>query len=376
MVKGLILAALFLGALPFLLGLLVTGLPAKKREAHIRAAGMDEEKDNLLFCVAAGYIVMFGLFWLFALPFVWLKGTLPLLVQSYMGTALLLAAVSAAVNFRRLPVIFGAAVRAVKGFTLCIWAQLLFAAGQAFVYLRYQYSNADDAFYVASAATSLATDTVFAFNPYTGSAYTKLPARYVLSPFHAFTAMVSKVTGLHPATTAHVVFLIVFLMLAYAVYALIGRMLFWDGDGSGSFSSGTASEKRMEQTGYFLVIVTALMVFSAYSERTAGLFLLIRLWQGKAVLAGVLLPLLFYLGVRTTGLLQEEEACFWDWALLFLLMCGCCMVSSMGVILSAVLLGILALLAAGKYKSIRLLAYAACCCLPNLFCGGLYLWIR
>ena len=58
------------------------------------------------------------------------------------------------------------------------------------------------------------------------------------------------------------------------VYALIGRNLF-HGD--------------KEKTGYFLILVTMLTIFSGYSERTSGLFLLIRLWQGKAFLAGILL---------------------------------------------------------------------------------------
>ena len=382
MVKGLVLAAMLLGVLPFLLGLLVTGLKAPKDGMRIRISGIHQERDNLLFHVAAGYIVMFGLFWIVALPMVWLGQTLSLLVWVYAGGMLFLAVVSLLLNYRRLPAVLGAAVCAVKRFTLCIWAQLLFALGQAAVYLRYQYTNADDAFYVASATTSLATDTVFAFNPYTGSAYTKLPARYVLSPFHAFTATVSKITGLHPAVTAHVVFMVVFLMLAYAVYALIGRMLIGDGCCTRDKGVLEASEtcaapgSRMEEVGYFLVIATALMVFSAYSERTQGLFLLIRLWQGKAVLAGVLLPLVFYMGVRTTGLLCGVKAGLADWALLFLLMCSCCMVSSMGVVLGAVMLGILGVLAAGKHKRIRVLAYVGLCCLPNILCGGIYLWIR
>ena len=156
--------------------------------------------------------------------------------------------------------------------------------------------------------------------------------------------------------------MIVFLLLAYAVYTLIGRMLFG---------------KDMEKTGYFLVLVSALLIFSAYSERTGGLFLLIRLWQGKAILAGVLLPLVFYMAVRTLGLMDGTgRAGVLDWVLLFLLMCACCAVSSMGVILGAIMFGILGILAAAKQKNLRLLAYSVCCCLPNILCGGLYLWMR
>lgn len=361
MVKGMALAVLVLGVLPFLLGLLYTGF-AKEDGRGSRWTGVNLERENPLLQLAAGYAMMLGLFELVALPLIWRRQSLSLLVWIYGGILCALAVGSVVCNFRRLPGMVLGAVQSVKRFTICIWAQLILILGQVFVYLRYQYANADDAFYVASATTSLATDTVFAYNPYTGTAYTKLPARYVLSPFHAFTAAAAKVTGLHPAIMAHVVFMIVFLLLAYAVYALFGRMLF---------------RRDMEKTGYFLVIVSALQIFSAYSERTGGLFLLIRLWQGKAVLAGVLLPLVFYLAVRTFGLLEGAgEAAVWDWLLLFLLMCACCMVSSMGVILGAVMLGILGLLAAVKHKNIGLLIFTACCCLPNLLCGGLYLWIR
>ncbi len=361
MVKGLVLTVLVLGALPFLLGLLYTGF-AREDGPGSRWMGVNPERENPLLQLAAGYVMMLGLFWLVALPLIWQRQSLTLLVIIYGGILCVLAAVSVVCQFRRLPGMVYGAVQSVKRFPLCIWAQVILILGQVLIYLRYQYANADDAFYVASASTSLATDTVFAYNPYTGTAYTKLPARYVLSPFHAFTAAAAKVTGLHPAMMAHVVFMIVFLLLAYAVYALLGRLLLG---------------RDMEKTGYFLLIVSALQIFSAYSERTGGLFLLIRLWQGKAVLAGVLLPLVFYLAARTLGLLEGGgRASVWDLILLFLLMCACCMVSSMGVILGAMMLGILGLLAAVKHKGIRPLAFTACCCLPNLLCGGLYLWMR
>ena len=43
------------------------------------------------------------------------------------------------------------------------------------------HMDADDAFYVATATTSVHTDTIFSINPYTGYAYAHLPSRYVLS---------------------------------------------------------------------------------------------------------------------------------------------------------------------------------------------------
>lgn len=345
------LIAVFMGALPFLLGLFYTGfLP-----------DTEKERDNILLHMAAGYVIMFGLFEIAALPLSFMKKPLSLLIGIYGGSLLLLAAASLVLNYKRIGKVLAGIFYAVKNFTLCIWAQFAFIIMQVFVYIRYQYSNADDSFFVASATTSLATDTIFAYDPYTGMEYAKIPARYVLSPFYAFTATVSRATDTHPAIVAHSVFMILFLLLAYAVFALIGRALF---------------DRDMEKSGYFLLVVSALHVFAGYSERTSGLFLLIRLWQGKAILAGILLPMILYLVIRiySNGEGVKENGA--DFVLLFLLMAACCMVSSMGVILGAIMLGIFGIVAALVKKNIRFLVPAAACCLPNLLCAGIYLIIR
>ncbi len=349
MIKSMALLAVVLGICPFLLGLFYTGFTEK-------------EKNNILLHMAAGYVIMFGLFEITALPLIFLRQSLTALVYLYGGMILAVSVVSLVRNIRRIPEILLSIRQAVQKFTICIWGQFLIIARQIFIYIRYQYYNSDDAFFVASASTSLATNTIFAYSPYTGSLYEKLPSRYVLSPFYAFTATISKVTDTHPAIVAHMVFMILFLLLFYAVYALLGRIFF---------------ACDMEKTGYFMILASALQIFSAYSERTSGLFLLIRLWQGKAVLAGILLPMVLYMALRmffdSTEIKGKQTA---DYALLFLLMCACCMVSSMGIILGAIMLGILGILAAWRQKQIRLLVNTALCCLPNLLCAGIYLAIR
>ncbi len=364
MIKSVVLSAVVLGAVPFLLGLFYTGFihyETTPQECGIPGCpeGIHYEKNNILMHMAAGYVIMFGLFEIIALPLIFLRQSLSLLVYLYGGILFAVSAVSLALHFRRIPVIAGNIKQAVQSFTACIWAQLLVIAGQVFVYVRYQYHNSDDAFFVASAATSLATDMVFAYSPYTGTLYEKLPSRYVLSPFYAFTAAISKMTEIHPAIIAHMVFMILFLLLSYGVYTLLGRILF---------------SCDMEKLGYFLILVSALHIFSAYSERTSGLFLLIRLWQGKAILAGILLPMILYMALRIFFDSQGGKGA--DRVLLFFLMCACCMVSSMGIMLGAIMLGILGILAAWRQKRIRPLADTVLCCLPNLLCAGIYLMIR
>lgn len=344
MIKSMAFIAVFLGAVPFLLGLFYTRF-------------IEEEKNNLLLQMASGYMILFGLFEFAALPLIWLRQPLSLLIQIYGGIVFALAATSLIWNFYRIAEIFKETFRAVKQFTFCIWAQFAVLLGQACIYVHYQYANADDSFYVAAATTALSTNTILEYSPYTGTLYEKLPSRYVLSPIYAFSAVVSKITDTHPAILTHTVFMILFLLLAYAVYALLGRALF---------------SCDMEKTGYFLILLAALNIFAGYSERTSGLFLLIRLWQGKAVLAGILLPMILYLAIRIF-MLEGKRA---DWVLLFFTLSACCMVSSMGVMLGAVMLGILGILFAFRQRNLRPVWYAVLCCLPNMICSAIYLAIR
>lgn len=344
MIKSLFLMGIFFVIVPFLLGMLYTRFT-------------EDEKDNILWNAAAGYVILFGVFEIVALPLIFFRQSLSVLVGIYGGLAGMAAVFSLLINWKRITGIIMGAICTIRQFTLCIWAQLALIAAQCFVYMRYQYTNADDSFFVAAATTALSTDTIFAYSPYTGTAYESLPSRYVLSPFYGFTAVVSKITDVHPAVVTHLVFMIVFLLLSYAVFALIGRALF---------------AKDMEKCGYFLCVLSALNIFSAYSERTSGQFLLIRLWQGKAVLAGILIPLILYMAIRFFWM---EAKCA-DWILWFFLMSACCMVSSMGIMLGAIMTGLFGILYAWKQKKVRLLLYPALCCTPNIICAVAYIVIR
>ena len=78
---------------------------------------------------------------------------------------------------------------------------------QLIVVVLYAHMDEDDAFYVGTATTAVETDSLYAYNPYTGAAYNVLPSRYILSPFPAFLAVTSRLCGgLHPAIVAHTVF--------------------------------------------------------------------------------------------------------------------------------------------------------------------------
>ena len=216
----------------------------------------------------------------------------------------------------------------------------------------------DDAFYVATATTSVDTDTLYQIEPYTGNVYGSFPARYVLSPFPMLAAVISRCTGVRPAVVCHTVYPFFLIPLAYCVYALLAEKLF----------DGKKKEKRM-----FLIGVSLIQLYSGFSSLTAGKFLLVRIWQGKAILAAIILPYLLYFVMEYSS---QSYLKIREWLLLSCVMVAGCFVSSMGIMLAAIEVGLLSVLAAMKYKNIRLLLQAALSNGLNLLLAGIYLYIR
>ena len=217
------------------------------------------------------------------------------------------------------------------------------------------HMDADDAFYVAQATTDVQTDTIFEVIPYTGLKYYGLPSRYVLSPFPVFLAVVSQLSmGLHPAIMAHMIFPAVFLLAVYCVQYLLGKKWF-------------ADDRRGQ--GMYLFLVACIASFSAYSVYNAGSFQMVRLWQGKAVLASVFLPLLFYL---CQSILMEKKAEY-PWLLLAMADLSCCLLSSMGIILGTLMLGVFLLLCLVCKRDWRSFLKGSFCCLPSLILGVFYI---
>ena len=216
----------------------------------------------------------------------------------------------------------------------------------------------DDAFYVATATTSVDTDTLYQFEPYTGDAYYRFPARYVLSPFPMLAAVISRFTGVRPAVVCHTVYPFFFIPLAYFVYALLAEKLF----------DGKKEEKRL-----FLIGVSLIQLYSGFSSLTAGKFLLIRIWQGKAILAAVILPYLLYFALEYGS---REYLKLREWLLLACVMVAGCFVSSMGIMLAAIEVGVLSLVCVIRYKNIRLLLQVALSNGLNLLLAGIYLYMR
>ena len=228
-----------------------------------------------------------------------------------------------------------------KGSRLWYLPAVVLIVVQMYAGIFYTHIDDDDAFYVATASTTLETDTVFQYNAYTGDEYESLPSRYVLS---------STVLG-------HTGMFLIFLPVAYFVYDLLGSF-FW-------------KNKRKER-GLFLLFLAWMNIFGYYSVYTMSTFLLIRIWQGKAVLAAVILPLLFYYLLCA----YKNEYQIQDIIQIFLTTGAAALTSSMGIFLAPIMVALGAFAGIIQTRKIGIAWKLLAGCIPCIILTGIYLLLR
>lgn len=316
--------------------------------------GYAKEKAAVMLNWCVGFVICLGLLQILALPCMFLKTSLKFLTGLY-GILLVLGCICSIVFYRKNYAInIGKLKMILYRYPWQILMMVLVVAYQMYMYIAYMHADADDSFYVALAAAAVDTNTLFEYSPYTGALWEVLPIRYVFSPFFVFSAVLSNVFGIHPTILSHTILPVVYLLLTYTVIGLLGYELF---------------NRNMRRTVLFVAISGLVAIYFPTSIRTQSAFMLLRIWQGKAFLAAVLLPFVFYLGYRLFVDHWNSKA----WIITFFTMSACCLVSSMGIMLGAISLGIIGILCAIYKRDFLICVKAVICCAPNIILAIAYL---
>ena len=315
-----------------------------------------KKKSGFLLDISTGFFLLFAIFEVVALPCIFLKISLKWFALVLLGIIGVLCVILLIANGRHF--LAGWKVPKWEKAGLLLVVVLFLILSQTGMLGFGMHIDDDDAFYVATAVTAMDTNTLFQVDPYTGALYGALPSRYVLSSFPLFGAAFCKYVGLRPTVFFHTMLPFVMIPVAYAVYALIGRKIF-----------GKNKEKNI----LFLGAISVINIFSAVSTWTQGQFLLVRIWQGKAILASILLPFLIYFVLEyfPRGELKAKEFC-----LLLFIMLASCFVSSMGIILSVIMLESFSFLQLVRTRKLKLFLQTTVCCVPNVLLAAIYLMMR
>ena len=345
---------LWLGAVPCLQGALV----------H---SSLKREDDRLAECMVTGYLMMFAVCQIISIPMILLEVHFSVFCRILAAVYLILAVLGLlrgrtwlAENIREM-------MKNIGHHAWTVYAAVAAVLVQAYYYVQYMVTNLDDAYFVAVATTAIETDTMYRFSPYTGRAVTGFNLRYCLSPFSMLQAFLSKCLGVHPSTLDHTIMAPALVIVAYLVYISMGKLLF-----TAESITEEKKESREKMIGLFLLFLSMVHVTSYYCMRNQGSVLLVRIWQGKATLASVLIPFLFYHCYRMAQKPQEKG----NTAILLMAGFSCCLVSSMGIVLPMVMMGIFALLFGVFRKNGRYVANMMTGCIPGILYGVLYIVLK
>ena len=217
--------------------------------------------------------------------------------------------------------------------------------------------DGDDAYYVVQSVIADESDSLYRILPYTGRS-TDLDMRHAMAVFPLWIAYIARMTGIHATVMSHTVLPVFLLLLTYLIYYEIGKKLFKD---------------KEEYLATYMIYVCVLHVFGNVSIYYNATFLLMRTWQGKSMLANVVIPGIFMVLLWLfDGEPEKRGKRGGMWLLLLILNIVAAMMSTVSVFLNTFLLVIMALVLSIQEKNIKILFQMAGCCIPCAVYGLLY----
>lgn len=220
-----------------------------------------------------------------------------------------------------------------------------------------QHTDADDSRFVVNAVDIVRTNKMFLTNPATGEPLSMWEGELikdVTSPWAVFIAYCAKLTGIHPAIMAHTI-------LPPVLYILAG-CVFW-----------LLSDEFFEEVIYRCVFVCFAILLNIYgycSIYSAETFFMVRIWQGKAVVAGIGIPLLILMFLWIYRQNMPERSII---ILLFLTEIAVCLLSGMGVVIGAIMTGCYGFVYGIIKKDWKQMIAMWCCAIPNAVYYGISL---
>ncbi len=150
-------------------------------------------------------------------------------------------------------------------------------------------STWDTSFYIGEITSSVQTNTIEQYDPYTGQILDYLNDSYLLENYEMHSAVVCQLFGIHPLIEVRTVMTCVVLLISNGIFYKIAESFF----GEKYYRSAVMM--------FFIAIINAFNV-SMYQPSS---FLFNRTYEGKTILGVIIIPMVTYLFIK---FVQEESA--------------------------------------------------------------------
>ena len=150
---------------------------------------------------------------------------------------------------------------------------LLLAFTSAYLFTE----NADDSYYISTSLENILNN-LNEKDASTGLALSSSQNNYKLTLYETYVGIFSQIFGIEPAIFFHVSITFIFIIISFCCYFTLTERFFED------------NKKRC----LLITTLAIIFLFSGFSNRLTGAFLLGRIWQGKAIFLNVIVPFIFY----------------------------------------------------------------------------------
>lgn len=224
---------------------------------------------------------------------------------------------------------------------------------QIYQYVFHMHIDNDDSRFIVSACDAYETNQMLQVDPSTGQFVTDaVIKRDVVSPWMIYVAMLSKLTRIYPTILAHTILPVFLILMIYFIFWSMGGLLF----------KGNILSMAM-----FMCFIAWGNIYFNVSIYTQATFMLIRIWQGKAIVAALIIPFISLL-LYYTYVLKNKKG---SYILLFIANIAGCLLSGAGVFLCPILTGTYGIVYSIFKKRYQYIIIYLACCIPEILCGVL-----
>lgn len=165
-----------------------------------------------------------------------------------------------------------------------------------FLVQAHSYYSGDDSFYVSLVEQNKDASEVYRIDPTTGNKRFAFPKTYRFQSWELVESGLSKITGL---TTTELTYSLMSLIILPVLYLTFRKI----------FGEIIDNNDKYLALSFMLIM----LIFGAYSLRSPAAFVLTRPWQGKSIVAAIILPLLTFALYRLYLSLKKKDT---NWQLL------------------------------------------------------------
>ena len=277
--------------------------------------------------VIVGFFAYNILFFMVCFPFMIKYRPLGWLVKTWVPIVILIAVVSLAINRREIGSLWGdftAYVRANRVASVIIFAIILVQL--ILVTCTYNFTL-DAAYYVSNVTTSLQTDMINVYDPFTGAWQDHYEVRYLFATYSINDAVMCRVFSIPALIQTKLTMSGVVIILVNILYVMIAKCLFKE-------EKTRISSELSSAIMVAVMFVVNLMFFTIF---TSSLFLLTRTYEGKTIIGNLSITAIFYIFM----LMVNDEEITLPWLSMFIISLGSMTISSSGNMLIPAQLAIL-----------------------------------